>query len=129
MAARPTVGPGSRPPAPSASQINNWSGATIAGTFGYTRKVGRDVQFSGGFASFVSASVGGEVSLTTSASVSYPVPPMSFAKLYVKYYTARQTFYGHQYQDFSDGSRVIVATDYGPYQSTSTVLGYVTGPL
>ncbi|HKI56938.1 MAG TPA: hypothetical protein VKB31_07270 [Trueperaceae bacterium] len=116
-------------PASLASQINNWSSATITGTFGYTRKVIRDVQFSGGFASFVSASVGGEVSLTTSASVSYPVPPMSFAKLYVKYYTARQTYYGHQYQDFSDGSRVIVATDYGPYQSTSTVLGYVTGPL
>lgn len=116
-------------PASLASRINNWSGVTINGTFGYTRKVVRDVQFSGGFASFVRASVGGETSLSTSASVSYPVPPMSYAKLYVKYYTARKTFYGHQYQDYNDGTRVIVASDSGPYLSTSTVLGYVTGPL
>jgi len=116
-------------PASLASRINNWSNLTINGTFGYTRKVVRDVQFSGGFASFVSASVGGEVSLSTSTSVSYPVPPMSYGKLYVKYYTARKTYYGHEYQDYNDGSRTIVASDSGPYQSTSTVLGYVTGPL
>lgn len=116
-------------PASLASRINNWSNVTITGTFGYTRKVVRDVQFSGGYASFVSASVGGEVSMTTSASVSYPVPPMSYGKLYVKYYTARKTYYGHEYQDYNDGSRTIVDSDKGPYQSTSTVLGYVTGPL
>jgi len=116
-------------PATLASRVNNWSGSTITGSFGYTRKVVRDVQFSGGFASFVRASIGGEVSTSTSASVRYGVPPMSYGKLYVKYYTARKTYYGHRYQAFSDGSRSIIASDHGPLVSTTTVLGYVTGPL
>ncbi|MEJ2668650.1 MAG: hypothetical protein P8Z81_16415, partial [Deinococcales bacterium] len=93
-------------PATLASMVDNWSKSYIQGTFSYTRKVVRDVQFSGGFASFVRASVGGEVSMTTTASVSYPIPPSSFGKLYVKYYTARDTYYGHLYQGYSDGNRV-----------------------
>lgn len=116
-------------PASLVSKIDNWSSVPIQGNYQYTYRVVRDVKFSGSFASFVSASVGGEVSRSTSTSVTYTIPSMSFGKLYVKYRTERRTYYGHQYQPMSDGSRVVVDSASGPYESTSTVLGYVTGAL
>lgn len=116
-------------PAALVSKINNWSNLIISGTYEYTRTVVRDVKFSGGFASFVSASVGGEVRQSTTARVTYPIPPRSFGKLYVKYRTERRTYYGRQYQPMNDGSRTVVGSASGPYESTSTVLGYVTGAL
>lgn len=111
------------------NKINNYSDYIINGTFQYTRKIVRDVQFSGGYASFVKASIGGEVSQSTQTSVTYPIAPHTYGKLYVKYRTERRTYYGHQYQDFTDGTRTVVGSESGPYLSTSTVLGYVTGAL
>jgi len=111
------------------NKVNNYSDAFINGTFTYTRKVVRDVQFSGGYASFVKASIGGEVSESTQTSVTYPIAPHTYGKLYVKYRTERRTFYGREYQDFTDGSRAVVGSKTGPYLSTSTILGYVTGTL
>ena len=89
----------------------------------------RDVQFSGGYASFVKASIGGEVSESIQTSVTYPIAAHTYGKLYVKYRTERRTYYGHEYQDFTDGTRTVVGSESGPYLSTSTVLGYVTGAL
>ncbi len=111
------------------NKINNYSGLTINGTFQYTRKVVRDVQFSGGYANLVRASIGGEVSRSTQTSVTYPIAPHTYGKLYVRYRTERRTYYGHEYQDFSDGTRTIVGSESGPFLSTSTILGYVTGAL
>jgi hypothetical protein len=111
------------------NKINNYSGLTINGTFMYTRKVVRDVQFSGGYANLVRASIGGEVSRSTQTSVTYPIAPHTYGKLYVRYRTERRTYYGHEYQDFSDGTRTVVGSQSGPFLSTSTILGYVTGAL
>lgn len=111
------------------NKIDNWSSVTINGTYDYTRTVVRDVQFSGGYADFVKASVGGEVSESYRTSVTYPIPPYTYGKLYVKDHTERRTYFGRQYQDFNDGTRTVVDSDSGPYLSTSTILGYVTGPL
>ena len=111
------------------NKINNYSGLTINGTFQYTRKVVRDVQFSGGYANVVRASIGGEVSQSTQTSVTYPIAPHTYGKLYVRYRTERRTYYGHEYQDFSDGTRTVVGSQSGPFLSTSTILGYVTGAL
>ncbi len=111
------------------SRINNGSDVSITGSYQYTFRLVRDVKFSGGFASFVSASVGGEVSQSTTATVNYPIPPHSYGKLFVRYHTERLTYYGRKYQPMSDGSRVVVGRDSGPYETTSTVLGYVTGGL
>ncbi|MEJ2358524.1 MAG: hypothetical protein P8Y13_10665, partial [Deinococcales bacterium] len=120
---RVTLDSTSTTPASLVNQINNYSDQTINGTFEYTRTVVRDVQFSGGYADFVKASVGGEVSSSIRTSVTYPIAPRTYGKLYVKYRTERRTYYGRQYQDFNDGTRTVVDSDYGPYLSTTTVLG------
>lgn len=126
---RVSLNSSSTTPASLVNQINNYSGQTVNGTFEYTRTVVRDVQFSGGYATFVKASVGGEVSSSTRTSVTYPIAPRTYGKLYVAYRTERRTYYGRQYQDFTDGTRTVVDSDSGPFLSTTTVLGYVTGGL
>ncbi len=126
---RVSLNSSSTTPASLVNQINNYSGQTVNGTFEYTRTVVRDVQFSGGYANFVKASVGGEVSSSTRTSVTYPIAPRTYGKLYVAYRTERRTYYGRQYQDFTDGTRTVVDSDSGPFLSTTTVLGYVTGGL
>ncbi len=126
---RVSLSSSSTTPSSLVNKINNYSDYLINGTFQYTRKIVRDVQFSGGYASFVKASIGGEVSESIQTSVTYPIAAHTYGKLYVKYRTERRTYYGHEYQDFTDGTRTVVGSESGPYLSTSTVLGYVTGAL
>lgn len=112
-----------------ADEFNNWASYDVRRSFSYTHRLVRSVEFTGGWANYFSASIGGEVNRTTSRSTTYSVPPMTKAKLYTRDVTRRSVVEGTKYQDYSDGSRRVVATDSGPYARTRTVTGFVTRSL
>lgn len=111
------------------SKFNNYSDTSVTKTFSYTRRTVRSVEFSGGWASAFKAKIGGEIDQSTTDSVRYSIPPWHTGKLYYKHWTERYTVYGTRYQDYSDGSREVLARDDGPYRSTFTETSYVSSSL
>jgi hypothetical protein len=111
-------------------RINNWSSTTpMDAGFSYTFRQVRRVQFSGGYGSYIKAQIGGEVDISTTRSTSFTLQPMTYAKHFTRYVTERRQMYGRRYQDYSDGTRVVLGSDSGPYQTVRTVTGFVTGSL
>lgn len=111
-------------------RINNWSPtSSLDASFTVTFRKVRDVQFSGGYANYVKVSIGGEIDRTTSTQIGVVVPPMSYAKRYTRYVTERRQLYGRKYQDYSDGTRLVIDSSSGPYETVNTLTGVTTGSL
>lgn len=109
--------------------VNNYDDQPLHHEYSYRHRTVRSVDFSGGYASFFSASIGGETDRTVTRTTSKTIDPWESLKVYSRLQTTRYEVYGTRYQDYDDGSRDIVSRDSGPYRSSTTVLGYVTNPL
>ena len=84
-------------------KVNNYSATlSITESYGYTSKSSLSVGFSGGYASYVTASVGGEYSKSKHEETTIVVPPKTSAKAYIKYWTEQVMRYGQRLQDYSE---------------------------
>lgn len=112
-----------------ADEVNNRTDRDLTYRFSYTYSELRRVGFSGGFADYFEASIGGETNYSTTRSLTASVPSRHKGKLYTKERTRRYEVRGAKYQDYSDGSRTRLDRDSGPYRKRNTVTGFVTRPL
>lgn len=111
-------------------KLNNYSpSSTLSESYSYTSKSSLDVGFSGGFANYVKAAIGGEYSQSKTVETRITVPPMTSIKVYVKYWTKRMKRYGRKFQDYSDGTRKVVDTSSGPVTRTWTEKSLVSSQL
>jgi hypothetical protein len=109
--------------------VNNYDDQPLRHEYSYRHRTVRSVEFSGGYARFFTASIGGETDRTVTRTTSKTIDPWESLKVYSRLRTTRYTVYGTRYQDYDDGSREVVSRDSGPYRYATTVLGYVTNPL
>jgi len=109
--------------------VNNYDDQPLRHEYSYRHRTVRSVEFSGGYARFFTASIGGETDRTVTRTTSKTIDPWESLKVYSRLRTTRYTVYGTRYQDYDDGSREAVSRDSGPYRYSTTVLGYVTNPL
>ncbi len=111
-------------------KVNNYGTKNpIYETYGYTYKSSVSVGISGGYGSYVKASYGGERSISRHHETDLTVPPRSSAKVYVKYWTERLKEYGRRFQNYSNGTRVVLSSASGPVQRTWTEKGVVINSL
>lgn len=117
-------------PAKLVVKVNNYSPTmSITESYGYTYKSSLSVGFSGGYANYVKASVGGEYSQSRYEQTTIVVPPKTSAKAYIKYWTEQVMRYGQRLQDYSDGSRSVIETSSGPVKRTWTEKSFMTSKL
>lgn len=109
--------------------VNNYDDQPLRHEYSYRDRTVRSVEFSGGYARFFTASIGGETDRTVIRKTSKTIDPWERLKVYSRLQTTRYTVSGARYQDYDDGSREVVSRDSGPYRYSTTVLGYVTNPL
>lgn len=110
-------------------QHNNWDDQPLIHTYEIERRVSRNVGFSGGYAEYFRASIGGEIDQTTRQRMEKTLDPWEGLKVYRRQETRRYTVHGTRYQDYDDGSREVVARSSGPYTTSHSVFGFVTYAL
>jgi hypothetical protein len=110
-------------------QHNNWDDRSLLHVYEIERRISRNVGFSGGYANYFRASIGGEVDRTTRHRMEKTLDPWEGLKVYRRQETHRYTVYGTRYQDYDDGSRKVVARSSGPYTTSHSVFGFVTYAL
>jgi len=115
-----------RDPAELTDYMANRSDSPLEHTFVYRYRLTRSIGFSGGYASYFSVKVGGEVDKTWERRAKKILDPWEVGKIYTSQQTDRYTTYGKRYQDYDDGSRKLVASDSGPYTRSWTRTSYVT---
>ena len=79
--------------------------------------------------SIVSAQLGGEYETTRTASVSFTIPPMTYYKFFVAYPYERWRYYYKEYQDYSDGTRVVLDSGSATVYDLWTKTHLVDGPV
>lgn len=110
-------------------RYNNYDDRELVHTYELERRVMRNVGFSGGYANYFRASIGGEVNTVTLQGMKKTLDPWEGLKVYRRQETRRYTVYGTRYQDYDDGSRRVVARSSGPYTTSNSVFGFVTYSL
>lgn len=110
-------------------QHNNWDDQPLVHTYEVERRVSRSVGFSGGYAQYFRASIGGEIDQTTRHRMEKTLDPWEGLKVYRRQETRRYTVHGTRYQDYDDGSRSVVGRSSGPYTTSHSVFGFVTYEL
>ncbi len=112
-----------------ADYMANRSDTPLEHTFVYRYRVTRNIGFSGGYASYFSVKVGGEIDKTWERRATKTLNPWQVGKIYTSQQTDRYTTYGKRYQDYDDGSRKVVDSDSGPFTRSWTRTSYVTYSL
>lgn len=118
-----------RDPAELADYMANRSNSPLEHTFVYRYRLTRHIGFSGGYSSYFSVKVGGEIDQTWERRARKVLDPWEVGKIYTSQQTDRYTTYGKLYQDYDDGSRKVVDTDSGRYTRSWTRTSYVTYSL
>jgi len=109
--------------------VTNRDGQPLEHRFSYQRTTVRNVGFSGGYANYFRASIGGETRQTVTRTMTKRVDPWTALKIYTRLETTRYQVQGKQYQDLANGSRRVVDRASGPYTTSLTRLGYVTNRI
>ena len=112
-----------------ADYMANRSDTSLEHTFSYRYRLTRNIGFSGGYASYFSIKVGGEIDQTWERRATKVLKPWQVGKIYTSQQTDRYTTYGKKYQDYDDGSRKVINSDSGPYTRSWTRTSYVTYSL
>lgn len=112
-----------------ADYMANRSDTSLEHTFAYRYRLTRNIGFSGGYASYFSIKVGGEIDQTWERRATKVLKPWQVGKIYTSQQTDRYTTYGKKYQDYDDGSRKVINSDSGPYTRSWTRTSYVTYSL
>ena len=112
-------------PAELVAMISNRSSSTMEHQVRLTEREVRRVEFSGGWANYFTASIGGEIDESTQRTYTMRIAPWHRGKVYTQQRTQRYTVYGTRYQDYSDGSRRAVESDSGPYRHGFTHVSFV----
>lgn len=118
-----------RDPAELADYMANRSDSPLEHTFVYRYRLTRNIGFSGGYASYFSVKVGGEIDQTWERRATKVLKPWQVGKIYTSQQTDRYRTYGKKYQDYDDGSRKVINSDAGPYTRSWTRTSYVTNSL
>jgi len=118
-----------RDPAELADYMANRSDTSLEHTFVYRYRLTRNIGFSGGYASYFSIKVGGEIDQTWERRATKVLKPWQVGKIYTSQQTDRYRTYGKKYQDYDDGSRKVINSDAGPYTRSWTRTSYVTYSL
>lgn len=118
-----------RDPAELADYMANRSNSPLEHTFVYRYRLTRHIGFSGGYASYFSVKVGGEIDQTWERRAKKVLDPWEVGKIYTSQQTDRYTTYGKRYQDYDDGSRKVITSTSGPYTRSWTRTSYVTYSL
>lgn len=109
--------------------VTNRDDRPLDHAFSYQHTTVRSVGFSGGYANYFRASIGGEVRRTETRNLTKRIDPWESLKIYTRLETTRYRVSGTQYQDLANGGRKVIEHASGPYTTSLTRLGYVTNRI